>query len=49
MRELDAIECGLIDGGGFWAKLITIYDAVTDGAAGLVAGAKAGYGFEEQE
>ena len=30
-----------------WAKLIAIYDAVTDGVEGLVDGAKAGYGYEE--
>lgn len=48
MRELSNIECEEVSGGaGLWAKVIAIYDAVTDGIEGFVDGAKAGYGFEE--
>ncbi|MFT3761360.1 MAG: hypothetical protein QM761_01875 [Pseudoxanthomonas sp.] len=49
MRELSYIECEQVDGGiSLWAKLIALYDAITDGAEGFIDGAKAGYGYEEK-
>ena len=50
MRELTTAECEQANGGsgGWWAKAIAVYDAVTDGVKGFIDGAKAGYGLEEK-
>lgn len=49
MRDLSALECEQISGGGWWARAIAIYDAATDAVEGFWEGAKDGFGLEEEE